>query len=986
MVFRIANPQISVHNPTAVLGVARVETSESANRETSEPAVRCLRPDVWGCTKAQPTVRGPFPPRLLMMGPVHRRKNARLLITVASAIAVVFAITEGRAQTRPDSASNLVSSSEPMSVAEIDFARDIAPIFAAKCLSCHAETQQGGLQLLDAAQWQRGGESGPPIVPGRPEQSLIMQRVTAAKDSGIRMPPEGSGVSTSQIELLRVWIASGGEWPAEVQLLSPKMAAARHWAFRPVVRPVVPDVGELNSVEGQPMSVRNEIDRFVISRLAQHRLTPAPEAEPLTLLRRASLDLIGLPPSPEEIAAYLIDPPETRYERAVDRLLASPHYGERWARPWLDLCHFADTDGYLTDQKRPVAWRYRSWLIQALNDDLPYDRMTEYQLAGDLVEEPDDSALLATGFLRNTLSNREGGADLEEYRVEQIVDRTQMVGTIWLGLTIGCARCHDHKYDPLSQRQFYELYAILDQADEVNLNFALPGEQEAFTRTYEEYRQKRDEKIAPVLREVEQLQAQWEARMLQAVAHPGVDPIWDRQWEVLGLIWGGELGEGQLEGCNIVRAPVVNRTIDEKDRLLDYFLARGSLINEAKFSELKLSALAAELNELRKTVAWPTRAAVMQEARHRREVHIHARGDFRTPGEQVTPRLPGLPQTATESLFTFMDPSSAASALNRRDLAQWLMSDRNPLTARVAVNRMWQEFFGRGLVDPPDDFGLRGSLPSHPELLDWLAVEFRDRGWSQKAMHRLIVLSATYRQSSDFRADLADVDPHNVLLARQMPLRLSADQIRDASLSVSGLLSRKIGGPSVFPPQPEVVAKEGFSNVWIESQGEDRYRRGIYTWVQRLSPFAQNVTFDAPPTNSICTRRDRSNSPLQALTLLNDPVFAEAADTMARRVLQQSGSDDGRIRLAVEWALSRPATDREVSILLEYLAAQRQEVAALRGSAAGTSPAAGTGPEAGTDPEEIALEGQPAVDRSEQMVWSGLCSVILNLHEFITRD
>lgn len=860
----------------------------------------------------------------------------------------------------------------------IDFAQDIAPVFRDRCLSCHAETANGGLRLTSRNEWTQGGESGPVAVPGDAANSLIWQLVTAKADADHKMPPEGSRLNSDQLKNLRHWLNEGAVWPDDVVLKSPKAAAAEHWAFQPVQRPVVPLVSETSAG-------RNEIDAFVADELRKRQITPSREADQRTLLRRATLDLTGLPPTPEQMDAFLNDADERAYEHAVDRLLASSAYGERWARPWLDLSHFADTDGYLTDQKRPVAWRYRQWLIDALNRDLPFDQFTIEQLAGDLLPEATSEQLLATGFLRNTLSNREGGADLEEYRVEQIVDRTRMVGTAWLGLTVGCARCHDHKYDPLSQKEFFELYAILNQADEVNLNLPLPGELPAFDEKYPEYRRQRDAVLTPIQAQLDELQLRWESRMLEAVAKPGADPTWDRQWEVLGLIWGGELGEGQLEGCVIVQTPWEQRTVDEKDRLLDYFLARGSLIDESRFAELKLTAVATSLEELKKTVPWPTRAPTIRQERHSRAVHLHTRGDFRVPAEAVQARVPAWlaaqidtphadsrPQNSDpcDSLQTTAVLSLTPPASTRLDLARWLVSRDNPLTSRVVVNRMWQEFFGRGLVDPPDDFGLRGLKPSHPELLDWLAFEFMECDWSVKRMHRLIVTSATYRQSSAARPELITADPNNHWLARQQPLRFSSDQVRDAALSVSGLLENRVGGPSVFPPQPDVVAKEGFSNVWKTSDGADRYRRGLYTWIQRLSPFAQYVTFDAPPTNTSCTRRDRSNSPLQALTLLNDGVFFEAAQAMSRSVLVEPAADDNdRLNRIVLRALSRPASPEELHILADCLREQRLLLVAA--------------PEKAT---LIAPEPVKAIPAAEVAAWTSVCSVVLNLHEFITRE
>ena len=860
--------------------------------------------------------------------------------------------------------SEFASSVDAQDAADVDFDKDIAPIFRDRCLSCHAESPAGGLSLTSKSAWLQGGDSGAVFDPLSPLKSSLWIRITAGPDEEHRMPPEGSRLNSEQLSKLNQWLSDGARWPEKSVLQSPQAAAREHWAFKAVQAAAIPTVTNKNHV-------RNEIDAFVVARLEQQKVAPADEADEITLLRRVTLDLTGLPPSPDDVDRFIKDSSPNAYEREVNRLLSLPAYGERWSRPWLDLCHFADTDGYLTDQKRPVAWRYRQWLIDALNRDLPFDQFTVEQLAGDLLPEPTQEQLLATGFLRNTLSNREGGADLEEYRVEQIVDRTRTVGTAWLGLTVGCSRCHDHKYDPLTQREFFQLYAVLDQADEVNLPLPLPGEQAAYEAVFAEYRKKRDALVASFQPGLDELQKRWEDRMQEAVTHPGASPTWDRQWEVLGLVWGGELGEGQLEGCVIAQTPWEQRTQDEKDRLQDYFLARGSIIDDPKFAELKLSTLTPQLEELKKSVPWPTRAPTMRQARHARPVHIHTRGDFRVPAELVQADIPRWLRPGFQGLASVVDENvPPAQPVNRLDLARWLVSKENPLTARVVVNRMWQEFFGRGLVDPSDDFGLRGQKPSHPELLDWLAAEFMNRGWSVKQMHRLIVTSATYRQSSVSRPELVTIDPQNRLLARQMPLRFSSDQVRDAMLCASGLLENRVGGPSVFPPQPEIVAKEGFSNVWKTSEGSDRYRRGLYTWIQRLSPFAQNVTFDSPPTNVGCTRRDRSNSPLQALTLLNDPVFFEAAQAMARATLSQPAMNDrDRLQWVFHRAVSRVPTDSEAEMLQEYLIEQRRLLSADASAA-----------------ERLAPVEIEKTERAELAAWTGLCSVVLNLHEFIVRD
>ena len=613
----------------------------------------------------------------------------------------------------------------------VDFARDVAPVLRDRCLACHAESAKGGLQLTRREQLLTGGDSGPAIVVGDSEHSLLVTRIAAAKDSDEKMPPDGSRLSIEQVSKIRRWIDAGAPWPEGLVLQSPKAAALEHWAFQPIRRPSVPQ-------QGLRTRKRESVDDFIEAKLIREGVAPSPEADRVTLLRRATLDLTGLPPTLDEVDEFLADDDPDAYDRQLDRLFASPNYGERRARPWLDLCHFADTDGYLTDQLRPVAWRYRQWLIDALNRDLPFDEFTIEQLAGDLLPNPTSDQLLATGFLRNTLSNREGGADLEQYRVEQVVDRTQMVGVGWLGLSVGCARCHDHKFDPITQKEFYQFYAFLDQADEVNRDMPLPGEAEEFAAEIADYNRKRAELIAPYQPGLDELQAKWEAKLLDVFANPELDAMWNRQWEVLGLVWGGNLGEGQLEGCTIVRTPKSQRTQDEIDRLQDYFLASGSVVDSQRFSELKLSELAGKLNELKKTVSWPTPAPTIRQARFPRDVHVHQRGEFRVPGELVQPdtfaflvhdaSISNASQKRTTTLLRSV--ANSPRPANRLDLARWLMASDNPLTARVVVNRLWQEFFGKGLVDPPNDFGLRGERPSHPELLDWLAAEYPHREWS----------------------------------------------------------------------------------------------------------------------------------------------------------------------------------------------------------------------------------------------------------------
>ena len=735
-----------------------------------------------------------------------------------------------------------------------------------------------------------------------------------------------------------------------------------HWSFRPITRPVLP------AVSGSEDAAASPIDRFIRRRLEAEGIAAAPAADRRTLIRRVTLDLIGLPATPAAVEAFVLDDDPGAYERVVDRLLAAPHYGERWARPWLDLCHYADSDGYLTDQLRPSAWRYRHWLVEAFNCDRPFDEFTVEQLAGDLLPHSTIEQKVATGFLRQTLSNREGGADPEEFRVHQVVDRTATVGTVWLGLTVDCSQCHDHKFDPLSMREFYELYAFFDSASEINIDAPLPGEFETDLHARPAYDKKRRQLLKPLAGDIPELQARWEAKILEAREKPGRDNRWDRQWELLGLVWGGGLGEGQLEGWEIVLLDPARRTQLQRDRILDYFLKHGSIIDPQRFKELKLGELSGRLDKLKAELPKLTRAQTMHHSQVPRETTIHLRGDFRARGPVVEPGVPDvLPPIAP----------ARADEPGRLAFARWLVSRTHPLTARVTVNRMWPEFFGAGLVRTSDDFGTRGERPTHPGLLDWLAAEFIARGWNVKHMHRLIVTSATYRQSSKARPDIARRDGNNRLLARQSSLRLSAEAIRDVTLAVSGLLHLEIGGPSVRPPQPESVSKEGYENKWVPSTGKDRYRRGLYTFIQRTSPFAQNVTFDGADPSSSCVRRERSNTSLQALTLLNDPVFFEAARALAVRLLRE-GPKQTRERLdrAFRLCFARSPTPREADRLEQYYEEQRDIFARDRqnaGAIRAETSRAGSAVDDGIDAVELAA-------------WTGVSSVLLNLHEFITRE
>lgn len=729
-----------------------------------------------------------------------------------------------------------------------DFTKDVQPVLAARCVACHGPAQQmSGLRLDFAASVLAGGNNGPAVVVGNAAASKLIERVTSDR-KGFQMPPMGARLSAKEIATLRAWIDAGAKIPSEV---SKSVERSTHWAFQAIRRPAV------------PVNEANPIDAFVRERLAREKLTPSPQASRATLLRRVSLDLTGLPPTPAEVSAFLNDSRPDAFERQVDRLLASPHFGEKWARHWLDLAHYADSDGYEKDQVRPHAWRYRQWVIEALNRDMPFDRFTIEQLAGDLLPQPATEQRVATGFLRNTLTNREAGVDRMETRFEQLVNRTNTVATTWLALTAGCAQCHNHKYDPIKQKDYYSLMAYFENAEEQDIDAPVGGQAEAYQRALPEYRARRqaildENQIGPVFET-------WQQKIRKAFAHQGDELEWDFAVTSFRAMFDG--AEKFLKGG------ADKLDARQREHLTDYFLGDPGpdIGNRDKATGAKLKKVREQLNQLRQTLPPYAIAPAITAAADGQPSFIHIGGDYKTTGEAVSPATPA-----------FLPGSGAGTRL---DLARWLVAPENPLTARVAVNRIWQELFGRGLVSTSEDFGTQGDRPSHPELLDWLASDFRENGWSTKQIIRKIVVSATYRQSSNVRPELQERDPENILLARQSRIRLPAELIRDGALSAGGLLNSEIGGASVRPPQPAGVAELGYGgNVkWKDDSGPARYRRGLYIHYQRTTPYPMLANFDEPDSTVACSRRRRSNSPLQALNLLNDPVFFDAADALAKK-------------------------------------------------------------------------------------------------------
>jgi mono/diheme cytochrome c family protein len=788
----------------------------------------------------------------------------------------------------------------------------VRPILKNNCEMCHNPANpSGGLSFANRDAVLKGGNRGPAAKAGTPAESLLIQAVE--HKGALQMPMGKPQLSAEDIAVLRQWVEQKLPWSGDA---GGKPRNWDHWAFQPPVRPSLPAVAK-------KQWVRNPIDRFVLARLEKEKIEPSPEAPPETLLRRVSLDLTGLPPTPEEMRAFLTDQSPNAWDKVVDRLLASPHYGERWGRRWLDAARYADSDGYSIDAPRPI-WKYRDWVIDAFNRVMPFTEFTIDQIAGDLLPNPTTDQLIATGFHRNTPSNFEGGIDFEEYRNEAVADRVATTGNVFLGLTIGCARCHDHKYDPIKQKEFYQLFAYYNNTDEI----AKQSERDDFYRPYIDL---------PTSQETADAKAYWDKAT--QLSKEVVDYIEQLQ------------ARPPAEG-----APPLHRDAELQKRVaaLRSFMRPLGIPGSPEYH-------------------WPkpfvTRALVMRELPAPRETYILQGGDFLRHAERV---YPGVPAVLTQ--FRTGPPVAG----NRLDLAKWLVDPTNPVTARVIVNRMWQEYFGKGLVETQDDLGLIGARPTHPELLDWLATEFVARGWSQKAIHRLIVTSAVYRQSSKVRADLEEVDPYNKLLGRQSRLRLDAEIIRDSALVASGLLAPALGGPPVYPPIPEnAMGGTQIKRTWNTDTGANRYRRGIYTFFFRSSPPPALGLFDAPDGTFSCTRRIRSNSPLQSLTLLNDEAFLEFAGAMAKRVLKEGGAAEAdRMSYAYQLALGRAPSPAERARMMAFLA-QQQQVYNEDGKAAErllTRP--GMTMDAGAKPEQAA----------ELAAWTSVGRVLLNLDSFMTRD
>jgi hypothetical protein len=724
---------------------------------------------------------------------------------------------------------------------KVQYNRDVRPILSDNCFACHGfdpKHREANLRLdtFEGATEDRDGARG--IVPGKLTESDIWKHINSTEPDEI-MPPKKSNkppLTTAQREIIKHWIEQGATYE-------------RHWAFTPPTKAPVP--------QGV-----HPVDHFIRLELSKHGLEPAPAAKPETLLRRTALDLTGLPPKPEEVAEFVKNP--ASFPKQVDRLLKSQHHGERWARWWLDQARYADSNGYSIDAPRQI-WKFRDWVIDAFNADMPFDQFTIQQLAGDLLPNATEAQKIATGFHRNTQINQEGGIDKEQFRIESVFDRVATTGTVWLGLTVGCAQCHDHKFDPIEQKEYYRLFAFLNNQDEPTLKVTDPNiNLQALTSEF---------------------------TTLEALLSETVKARHDEIYS-----WEQKLTPKQRKDLlpgfkKIIAKPANQRTLADNLALFGHIVSPDDPIRVKIDRRKDLDGLLKE----------GTTTMVMKELPKPRKTNVFINGDFTRPADEVTPGTPSV-------LHAFQAPQQALPT--RLDLARWIVQADNPLTARVIVNRVWQQYFGRGLVETENDFGLQGTPPSHPELLDWLAVWFMEQKWSLRALHRLIVTSDTYQQESRLTPLLKEKDPNNYLLARQQRLRLDAEVVRDVCLAASGLLSTKLGGPPVYPPIPDGVMGQGqVKRVWNVSKGEDKYRRGLYTFVYRASPPPSLIVFDAPDGFSTCTRRIRSNTPLQALTLMNDAGFFEFAEAL-KKIIQRDG-----LEAAFQRCTSRQPTSKELSLL-----------------------------------------------------------------------
>ncbi len=831
----------------------------------------------------------------------------------------------------------------------VDFARDIRPLLSDNCFACHGpdakqrkadlrlDTREGALVYID-------GTSA--VVPGKPSESELVRRVTTDDEDDLMPPPDsGKKLDATQKALLQRWIAGGAEYEL-------------HWSYKPVSRPMPPRVKNGSFV-------LNDIDRFVLATLRTKGHEPAREADRRTLIRRLSFDLTGLPPTWEQVRAFVADSSPRAFGKLVDRLLASPHYGERMAIYWLDLVRYADTMGYHSDneQTKPL---YREYVIDSFNDNLPFDQFTREQLAGDQLPGSTRRQLIASGYNRLNMTTREGGSQPKEYIAIYLGDRVRNVSGVWMATTLGCTECHDHKFDPFTSRDFYSLGAFFSDLEETPVG---PQKYTPLPTTAQQAKVDKLKKQIPVLEAALNTQtpalddalARWESAQAERIASEpsaeadanGTEPaVSDGKPTADSAAPPKKIGE-------ILAVPLAKRSDEQKKKLAAHY---RTFAPELAAARKELVDLKERIKRLEK--AFPTSLVSVRLGKPR-TVRILPRGNWQDEsGPEVQPTVPARLKLA--------DTESRAK---RSDLADWVVSKDNPLTARVMVNRLWALCFGRGLAMPLDDFGAQGTPPTHPELLDWLAADLMDHGWDIKRTMKLLVTSGAYRQSSIADAKTLAADPLNKWLARQGRWRLDAEMVRDNALAVSGLLAKPIGGASVKPYQPVGYWKHlNFpKRKWAPDSGVSQYRRGLYTFWCRTFLHPSMLAFDAPTREGCVAERTRSNTPQQALVLLNDPTYVEASRVFAERILQHGGDTDGeRLAWAFERALSREPSAGERDILLR-LAGERAAHFAANAGAAKAAASAGEWPAAtALKPERVAA-------------WAAVSRAILNLYETTSR-
>ena len=818
--------------------------------------------------------------------------------------------------------------------AAVDFNRDIRPVLSDNCYHCHGpdvKTRKADLRLdtKDGAFRVKNGKSV--IVPGNASRSELHRRLVTSDADDLMPPPKSHrNLTPAQIDLVRRWIDEGANW-------------SQHWAFIPPARPAIPAVKNT----AWP---RNAIDHFVLAELERNNLSPSPAAPPETLLRRVTLDLTGLPPTPAEVDAFLADTASDAYEKVVDRLLRSPRYGERMVWEWLDAARYADSNGYQGDQERTM-WPWRDWAVRALNDNLPFDQFTIWQLAGDLLPNPTLEHKLATGFNRNHMINGEGGRIAEENRIDYLFDQTETVGTVWLGATLNCTRCHDHKFDPFTMRDYFGLLAFFNNTP-VNGG----GGSAQTAPIIEVGTPEQNAKLEAARKDVTNLAAKATDREKDLFPRPAGKPAADST-------------NATSLAANILKdlkQPPAQRTLDGLRDLAAAFQKK-----DAPYAESVANLRSAIERRDAANKSFP-RVMVMEEMAKPRDTFMLIRGDYTKLGEKV-------PLTVPASLT----PLPKAAPSNRLGLAQWLVSPDHPLTARVTVNRYWSLFFGTGLVKTAEDFGIQGEKPSHPELLDWLATEFMRPAarttepapapWDVKRLHKLIVTSATYRQSSKVTPAQYERDPENRLLARGPRHRLPSWMLRDVALATSGLLVEKVGGPPVKPYQPAGIWEEAtFGNKkYVQDHGDALYRRSLYIFWRRI--VGPTLFFDVSSRQNCTVKTPRTNTPLHALATLNDTTYVEAARALAERLLHTVPSADARLEHAFRLVTSRKPGAAEKQILLARLATLTQQYAADSAAA-----------------RKLLTVGESKRDEKldpvDHAAWTGLCSLLLNLDEAVSKE